>query len=317
VKLGSRVGVVIPTRNRPQLAKRAVESALAQTHRELDVVVVIDGPDDATQQILTAICDKRLTVTVTPQRGASAARNIGVRMLSTDWIAFLDDDDIWQPTKLETQLRAATLSTASTLVLSCRARRETVNGSRIEPRRLPRAHEPVSEFLFHPSGLSLSRGYIQTSTLLAPRTLALSQPFDEALPLHEDWDWTLRAVQRSDVQLVLLPDVLVTVDQNSQHGRLSTSTDWRYSLDWIKQRRTLVTDRAYSGFISSVVAAKAARSHAGAQELWHLMKAAARGRLSPSHVMTLIIWLVFPDRLIKFLGRITEPLWGRRGRPSP
>jgi glycosyltransferase involved in cell wall biosynthesis len=130
VKLGSRVGVVIPTRNRPQLAKRAVESALAQTHRELDVVVVIDGPDDATQQILTAICDKRLTVTVTPQRGASAARNIGVRMLSTDWIAFLDDDDIWQPTKLETQLRAATLSTASTLVLSCLSYRTSASSTR-------------------------------------------------------------------------------------------------------------------------------------------------------------------------------------------
>src|SRR5690348_15530892 len=109
------VSVVIPTRNRPELAVRAVESALGQTHRNLEVIVVIDGPDPATSAALEAVADDRLRVIVLPTSGkAPNARNQGVHNANGKWVALLDDDDEWLPSKLAVQLElAATSSLAS------------------------------------------------------------------------------------------------------------------------------------------------------------------------------------------------------------
>ena len=74
------VSVVIPTCNRPELATRAVGSALAQTHRNLEVIVVVDGPDEPTHRALKEIDDDRLRVIGLPERGkAPNARNVGAR----------------------------------------------------------------------------------------------------------------------------------------------------------------------------------------------------------------------------------------------
>ena len=74
------VSVVVPTRFRPDLVIRAVRSALAQTHHNLEVIVVVDGPDAATWDALAAIDDLRLRVLMLPEPGgAPNARNAGVR----------------------------------------------------------------------------------------------------------------------------------------------------------------------------------------------------------------------------------------------
>jgi len=90
------VSVVIPTRNRPHLVTRAVHSALTQSLHKIEVIVVIDGPDESTLHILDQIDDPRLKVSMLPQHlGLSDARNTGVREARSQWIAFLDDDDEW------------------------------------------------------------------------------------------------------------------------------------------------------------------------------------------------------------------------------
>src|SRR6185369_15668619 len=112
------VSVVIPTLNRPDLAVRAVHSALAQTHAALEVIVVVDGPDPATEAALAQVADPRLRVLVLAERGkAPNARNQGALAAAGRWTALLDDDDEWLPTKIETQLRlAATAGKASPVV---------------------------------------------------------------------------------------------------------------------------------------------------------------------------------------------------------
>src|SRR5687768_2514241 len=88
------VSVVIPTRARPELVRRAVRSALDQTLRDIEVVVVVDGPDPPTRQTLADIDDSRLRVVELAERGgAPAARNAGVRHARGRWTALLDDDD--------------------------------------------------------------------------------------------------------------------------------------------------------------------------------------------------------------------------------
>src|SRR5215475_11016084 len=102
------VSVVIPTLARPDLVARAVRSALAQTVENIEVIVVIDGPDDETPPALAAIGDARLRVVQLAERGgAPNARNSGVRAALAPWTALLDDDDEWLPNKLEIQLDLA------------------------------------------------------------------------------------------------------------------------------------------------------------------------------------------------------------------
>lgn len=101
------VTVILPTRNRAHVLRRAIDSVLAQTHRELELIVVDDGSTDATAATLAGVADPRLRVLHRERGGgAAAARNAGLALARGDFVAFLDDDDFWLVQKLEKQLAA-------------------------------------------------------------------------------------------------------------------------------------------------------------------------------------------------------------------
>ncbi len=100
----SRVSVVIPTRQRRDMVKAAVESVLHQTRPPDEVIVVDDGSTDGTAEMLMEIRHESLTVVASPPVGVAEARNLGIRKSSGDLIAFCDSDDLWRPDKLEKQL---------------------------------------------------------------------------------------------------------------------------------------------------------------------------------------------------------------------
>ena len=98
------VSVIIPTLNRPKLLLRAIDSVLRQTHQEIEVIVVVDRPDEDTVSAVRSVDDPRLQLIVNPYSlTAAGARNAGADHGSGEWIAFLDDDDEWLPNKLERQ----------------------------------------------------------------------------------------------------------------------------------------------------------------------------------------------------------------------
>ncbi len=101
--------VVIPTRDRWALLQPTLRSALAQEDVSLEVVVADDGSTDGTAAGLAEVADERLRVLRHPSsRGVAAARNAAIAEARGEWLAFLDDDDLWAPHKLRTQLAAAT-----------------------------------------------------------------------------------------------------------------------------------------------------------------------------------------------------------------
>jgi glycosyltransferase involved in cell wall biosynthesis len=103
------VAVVIPTRNRRPYVVQAVQSALAQRGRTVEVHVVSDGSSDDTVAALASLHDNRLAVTSrTTSHGVAATRNEALERVSAPWVAFLDDDDLWAPTWLDAALTAAT-----------------------------------------------------------------------------------------------------------------------------------------------------------------------------------------------------------------
>ena len=291
------VSVVIPTRFRPGLVLRAVQGVLAQTMPDLEVIVVVDGPDDETRRTLAAIPDPRLRVLVQPAKGgAPNARNVGARAARGHWTAMLDDDDEWLPHKLEVQLKLAHSARAATPIVASRLINRTPRAESVMPRRLPAADEPISEYLCVRRGLFYGDGFIQTSTILAPTELFQRVPFTVGLRRQQELDWTLRAVRHRDVELIVAPEPLVVWHQDENRERISLEMPWRQQLAWLRDSRELFTPRAYAAFTMSVLSSMAAttRSPKVFREL--LREARTHGRPGAIDYLTFVqIWGIPPQ----------------------
>ncbi|HEY6445197.1 MAG TPA: glycosyltransferase family A protein [Acidobacteriaceae bacterium] len=101
-----KVSVVIPTYNRAEKVGKGIDSVLAQSFPDFEVIVVDDGSSDDTGSILREAYGDRIRYFCQPNQGASIARNRGVEEARGEWVAFLDSDDLWERDKLEWQLRA-------------------------------------------------------------------------------------------------------------------------------------------------------------------------------------------------------------------
>lgn len=254
------VSIIIPTYRRPMLLKRAIKSVIGQTLHNIEIIIVLDGPDIETKQMLSCIQDERLLIVELSQnRGAPCARNQGVGHARGYWIAFLDDDDEWDPNKLEGQLLAAKQVSHGYPVIACRLQVQAPGGTYIIPRRLPRNSEPVGDYLFARSSLFRGEGSITTSMLLTTKELLLKYPFQGGLKRHQEADWLLRVSAHEQIELKFVDAPLGILHIESEGPRVSESGDWKYSLDWAKNRRDLLTPRAYAAFLLMAVSSVAAR----------------------------------------------------------
>lgn len=300
-----RISVVIPTRARPDLVTRALASALAQTWRDLEVVVIIDGPDPATETALAAIDDPRCRAIVAdPQRGGGGARNLGVESARGEWVAFLDDDDIWLPTKLERQLAAIEASGVDEPIAFCPIIVRSSIGDRAWRSPHPRAGEPVAEYLFVRRSLRTGEGTVGSSTIVARRSLLQLIPFDPSLRRYQDADWILRAAAAGAV-LVECPERLSIWTAPDARASITAdhATDWRYAFEWIRERRRLVTARAYAAFLLVRVAALAAAAgdRGAIRPLWR--EARRHGRPGPLEVGLFAGRWMIPSGLRRWLRR--------------
>jgi glycosyltransferase involved in cell wall biosynthesis len=100
------VSVIIPTYNRADTLPRAIDSALGQTHRAVEAIVVDDGSRDGTAELMERryADEPRVRFFRQENAGVSAARNRAMRAARGDYLAFLDSDDVWKPWKIELQL---------------------------------------------------------------------------------------------------------------------------------------------------------------------------------------------------------------------
>ena len=259
------VSVVIPTYQRPDLVLRAVRSALGQTLTDLEVIVVVDGRDVATCQALDSLQDLRVRIHV-PDRhlGNADARNTGVALARAPWVAFLDDDDEWLPTKLECQFDVAERASAARPVVACRLVARSGSGDMTWPRRLPRPGEDWSEYFFCRRTPFTGEGIITTSVIFAPRALLLEVPFASGLTRHVDPDWLLRVLRQTGVavEFVSTPEPLVIWHVEHDRTRITTQPDWRASYQWCRSNRALFSARGYAAFVLHVVGSNAARARA-------------------------------------------------------
>ena len=104
----SLVSAIITTRNRKDLLKKAIQSVLTQTYEEIECIVVVDASEDGTQEYLKSLTDPRVrTIFIDKEesKGGNYARNKGIQAAKGEFLALLDDDDEWFPTKIEQQIK--------------------------------------------------------------------------------------------------------------------------------------------------------------------------------------------------------------------
>lgn len=291
------VSVVIPTRNRPHLVCRAVESALRQTLRNIEVVVVIDGPDHSTVSALRDIEDPRVRWIELPENaGGSEARNIGIREARGKWIALLDDDDEWLSTKLATQLEFVETLTDSSVIVCSRYYEQTDDAILVQPRALPRPGQHISEYLFCETSLKgIRQGFVQTSTWFIAKQLLVALPFTKGLKRNQDTDWLLRAfADLPAARLFVTEEPLARFSNQSSTTRISNTLDWAYHYQWLVENERLFTPRAAAYFIATIVTATAVQQGTGFAVFCRLL--GATFRRSPSSLKA--IWLCFASKFV-------------------
>lgn len=106
-----KVSVIIPTYNRARYLHRAIQSVLDQRFPDLEIIVVDDASTDDTAQVIEGFRDPRIRYfRHNTNRREAASRNTGVQNAVGDYIAFLDDDDVWLPDKLAIQVNLLDIS---------------------------------------------------------------------------------------------------------------------------------------------------------------------------------------------------------------
>jgi len=179
-----RVSVVTPTRDRHDMLRGALRSALGQRGVELEVIVVDDGSDPPVPGGL--VPDPRLRVTRhDTSAGVSAARNTGIRQARAPWIAFLDDDDLWAPDKITSQLNAAETAGAAWAYggdVTVDDDLRVISGE--PPPSSGQVIADLESFNSVPAGAS--------NVIVRADALAAAGPFDPSLKTSEDWDMWIR-----------------------------------------------------------------------------------------------------------------------------
>jgi glycosyltransferase involved in cell wall biosynthesis len=285
------ITVVIPTRYRPELLRRAIDSVLSQSIDSFEIVVVVDGPDPASLQMVSAIADERLrVVALDASVGGSEARNTGVRHARGAWIALLDDDDEWMPAKLEKQLAAAQALAGTRILVACRYLDRDGDTQLVRPRRFPVPGQAISDFLYtEATWLGSIEGFPQTSTWFVARSLLLEVPFRTGLRRNQDTDWALQALRLPDVQMALVPETLSIFYNDSKRKRITQALDWKDSYTWAMENRDLFTPRAFATFLAIMCMNHAARAHGE----WSIMRSLLSDARRYGSLSVKVVWLFF------------------------
>jgi glycosyltransferase involved in cell wall biosynthesis len=223
---GPLVSVVIPAYNSERFVDEAIDSVLRQSHQRIEVIVVDDGSTDGTAARVRAYGD-RVRYVHQANAGVGAARNRGLALATGDYIAFLDDDDVWQPEKLEVQVEIAARNPESGLIACDGVRFSEAN---IVPGRLL-SRWVLDAIAGSATGEVTGRLYREAirsnpiaspSQMLVPRRVVTEiGPMITERDDAEDWDYTLRIALRHPITMHQHSLVSYRMHDDSRSGRQS------------------------------------------------------------------------------------------------
>jgi glycosyltransferase involved in cell wall biosynthesis len=203
------VSVFIPVFNGEKTIRETIESVLNQTLTDFELVVINDGSQDGTLDIVERIPDSRIQVFSYPNAGQSTSRNRGIEIAKGDYISFIDADDLWTPDKLEAQLQALQANPKAGVAYSWT---DWID---------------ESSQLLGKGSYNTEQGEVFTKLLLNDfvangsnvliRRQALTEVggFDPSVTPAEDWDLWLRLAARYEFVAVRSPQILYRISPNS------------------------------------------------------------------------------------------------------
>jgi glycosyltransferase involved in cell wall biosynthesis len=203
------ISVIIPAYNAERTIKRTIESVLNQTFSDLELIIINDGSQDSTLEIVSKISDPRIKVFSYPNSGSNPTRNRGFSHSVGEFVAFLDADDLWTSDKLEAQLKALQTNPKAAVAYSWT---DFIDES--------------DKFLRQGSHLT-ENGNVFAKLLLTCFVVSGSNPlirrqafmdvggFDESLVASQDFDLYLRLAARYEYVAVPFSQVLYRISTNS------------------------------------------------------------------------------------------------------
>jgi glycosyltransferase involved in cell wall biosynthesis len=224
--MASLVSIIIPSRSRPAMLREAVESVVGQTYRPIEIVVVLTGANEETTTSARSLEEKYgVRIVVTPPRNLATSRNNGIKVATGEWITFLDDDDLYAPTKIQRQVETAKL-TGALVITNSWVRFDELG--------------PIDKWVAHPDkhlppGLSFSEALV-TGNFLSNGLLVRAEifrelgGFDEKLDACEDWDMWRRISYHHEIVYIDEPFVHIRVHNSNMSSRrwLMISTALRH-----------------------------------------------------------------------------------------
>lgn len=253
-----RVSVVIPTYNRRHIISSAIESALSQDYTEYDIVIVDDGSNDGTAELIAKVNNEKIRVVRHGQnRGYSAACNTGIKESRGDVVAFLDSDDVWEKNYLSRQV--AMLSRSE--VVACFTDTK-IRGKRLGWDDAPGSNDSIevdsliglmksfpialntmadgSEHVIGPRAMRLcllKEVPVKPSATLAYRSALIEAGcFDENAPSGTDWALFLRMTRLGGFGYINLPLVTQTRDADATHLKFR-ERDQIFVIEFLKKEK--------------------------------------------------------------------------------
>ena len=210
MKYTELISVIVPSYNRKAKLPACIDSVLAQSYDNIELIIVDDASTDGTEELFRDIKDPRVKyMRYEENHGACYARNYGAERASGELIAFQDSDDTWHPDKLEKQYRRLVETGAD--MCYCGMNRVAANGNGFYyPVHAPNPGHALEDFL--------AENRASTQTMLMHRRVWEKLRFDESIRRYQDWDFAIRAAAEFD--LVYLAETLV----ESEVGSDSIST---------------------------------------------------------------------------------------------
>ena len=233
-RINPKVSIILPSFNRAYLLPRAIKSILNQTFQDFELIIVDDGSSDNTEEVLNSFKDKRIIyIRHDRNKGASAARNTGLKVASGEYIAFQDSDDEWIPDKLEKQIKVFEAAPSEVGVVYTSFWKYLNNNEKIY---IPNPKIKLKEkYIFKEL---LKHNFIGLPTaIIRKECFEKVGRFDEELSCLEDWDLFIRISRYYQFMFIdepLLLSYYTPGSVNEQEGnikvnalRLILQKNWR------------------------------------------------------------------------------------------
>lgn len=202
------ISVILPTYNRADIISKSVNSVLKQTYTDFELLVIDDGSNDNTEEIIKKFNDRRIRYIKndTDKHGPAVARNIGIRECVGEYIAFNDSDDEWYEYKLEKQLNFLKEKNAD--IIFCVMHKKGKGKEQLIPDKNFSQNKCTVENI-------LKGSFTGTPALFGKAKCLKGDLFDEKINSNEDWELVIRLIQRYKVIYQNEKLVEVSVTDNS------------------------------------------------------------------------------------------------------